>query len=130
MTNKAPTADPAAVTLAELHALYFGLPDPTPDTLGEQAARTRRAIIDRTRDLLVEIDYADLRVGDIASACRISRASFYAYFKDKRDVLALLVAGSYRECLRVIGMWDALPPDPESDMLSRVDGYLVLTPGA
>jgi AcrR family transcriptional regulator len=114
MTQKATsTIDPAAVTLAELHALYYGLPDPTPESLGEQAARTRRAIIDGTRELLVRIDYADLLVGDIAAACGISRASFYAYFKDKRDVIALLVAGSYRACLRVVELWDALPADPD-----------------
>ena len=119
MTQKATsTIDPAAVTLAELHALYFGLPDPTPDALGEQAARTRRSIIDRTRELLVQIDYADLKVGDVAAACGISRASFYAYFKDKRDVVALLVAGSYRDCLRVIGRWDALPQDPDLDAVT------------
>lgn len=109
------------LTLAELFALYQGLPDPVPDALRPNAARTRRAIIDSTRALIARRGYEAVRIADIAVACHISRATFYTYFKDKREVMALLAMASFRECLTVIERWPTLPVE---DWIREYNAFL------
>jgi AcrR family transcriptional regulator len=76
---------------------------------GPRAARTREAIVAATRALFLERGYAGTRIANITDACGISRAGFYTYFKDKREIFDVLGKSAYREVLEVVGEWDALP---------------------
>jgi TetR/AcrR family transcriptional regulator len=91
------------------------------DVLGRRAARTRQAIIDAARRLFLERGYAGTRISDITDACRISRAGFYTYFRDKREVFHLLGESAYRDSIRVMGLWDSIPePCALDDVVSWV----------
>ena len=48
-------------------------------------------MLDATRQLLAEVGYEILTMGDIAAAVGIGRTTIYQYFRDKEDVLASLV---------------------------------------
>ncbi|MCO1659167.1 TetR/AcrR family transcriptional regulator [Pseudonocardia humida] len=99
-------------------------PPPAGDPAG-RAARTRTAIIDATRALFLERGYAGTRISDITAACGISRAGFYNYFKDKRDVFILLGSAAFRELLDVVARWDSLPtPATSADVIGWVRDYL------
>lgn len=77
--------------------------------LGPRAARTREAILAASRELFLRHGYAGTTVADITDACAISRAGFYSYFRDKRDVFTHLGRGVHAECLAVVESWDELP---------------------
>ena len=56
--------------------------------------RNGQAFLDATTDLLGEgTAFADLGVGQIAEAAGFSRPTFYAHFRDKRELLLTLGAG-------------------------------------
>lgn len=67
--------------------------------------RTRSAILDASRRLFLERGYAGTPINAITEACGISRAGFYTYFKDKREIFNVLGQNSYREVLAVIAEW-------------------------
>jgi AcrR family transcriptional regulator len=96
-------------------------------TLGWRAARTRQAILDATRQLFLDQGYAGTRINNITDACGISRAGFYTYFKDKREVFEVLGASAYRDTIDVINGWDALPrPCTREDVESWIRRYFEL----
>jgi TetR/AcrR family transcriptional regulator len=71
--------------------------------------RTRSAIVEATRRLFLERGYAGTPINAITEACGISRAGFYTYFKDKREVFNLLGKTAYHDVLAVIAEWEQLP---------------------
>jgi AcrR family transcriptional regulator len=89
------------------------LDEPESDTaegkLGQRAARTRNAILEASKQLFLERGYAGTRISNITDACGISRAGFYTYFKDKREIFNSLGEVTYHELIDVIGAWDDLP---------------------
>ena len=76
---------------------------------GSRAERTREAILDAARRLFYERGYAGVAVNAITEACGISRAGFYTYFKDKREIFDILSERAYRDLRDVLGRWSALP---------------------
>src|ERR1022692_2205409 len=64
--------------------------------------RTRSAILDASRQLFLQRGYAGTPVNAITAACGISRAGFYTYFKDKREIFNVLGQNAYRSVLAVI----------------------------
>lgn len=76
--------------------------------LGIRALRTRQTILDATRQLFLDRGYAGTRINNITDACGISRAGFYTYFKDKRDVMRVLGETTNADTLSVIGEWDQI----------------------
>ena len=78
--------------------------------------RTRSAILQASRRLFLERGYAGTPVNAITEACGISRAGFYTYFKDKREIFNELGENAYREALAVIGEWSdsAESPGPQA----------------
>lgn len=85
------------------------------EPLGRRALRTREAILDASRKLFLERGYAGTRINNITDACGISRAGFYTYFKDKREVFNLLGRTAYDDILAVIARWDDMPTHPSLD---------------
>ena len=53
---------------------------------GGRGERTRALILESSRRLFLERGYAGTPINAITEACGISRAAFYTYFKDKREV--------------------------------------------
>ena len=90
--------------------------------------RTREAILDASRTLFLERGYAGTRINNITDACGISRAGFYTYFRDKREIFNVLGETTYREILLVVGRWDTMPrpctrPDVE-DWVRRYFAFM------
>jgi AcrR family transcriptional regulator len=86
--------------------------------------RTRAAILDASRRLFLERGYAGTPINAITEACGISRAGFYTYFKDKREIFNVLGKAAYREVLAVIAEWaDAEAPFGPADIESWVGHY-------
>lgn len=67
--------------------------------------RTRTAILDASSRLFLERGYAGTPINAITEACGISRAGFYTYFKDKREIFNVLGETAYHDILAVIGEW-------------------------
>ncbi|GAB05682.1 TetR family transcriptional regulator [Gordonia amarae] len=82
---------------------------------GSRAERTREAILDAARQLFYERGYAGVAVNAITEACGISRAGFYTYFKDKREIFDILSERAYRDLREVLARWSELPTDCSAD---------------
>jgi TetR/AcrR family transcriptional regulator len=82
----------------------------TVDTLDAgRGERTRSAILDASRRLFLQRGYAGTPINAITEACGISRAGFYTYFKDKREVFNILGETAYHDVLTVIAEWERFP---------------------
>jgi AcrR family transcriptional regulator len=113
-------AQQAAIT--EIPESDLGSEDASP--LGWRAARTREAIIEATRKLFLERGYAGTRISNITDACGISRAGFYTYFRDKREVFNTIGEETYQEILSVVALWPSLPnPCSFADVVQWVRTY-------
>lgn len=64
--------------------------------------RTRSAILDASRRLFLERGFRGTPINAITEACGISRAGFYTYFKDKREIFSVLGETAYHDVLGVI----------------------------
>lgn len=62
-------------------------PPPKGMTRAESKARNRRALLDATRDILLERGYAGLSASAVSSRAGVGQSSFYAHFKDKDDLV-------------------------------------------
>jgi TetR/AcrR family transcriptional regulator len=92
--------------------------------LGVRALRTRQSILDAASRLFLDLGYAGTRINNITDACGISRAGFYTYFDDKREVFNVLGESAYRDVLEVIGRWERLPvPCALDDVVGWVREY-------
>jgi len=86
--------------------------------------RTRSSILDASRRLFLERGYAGTPINAITEACGISRAGFYTYFKDKREIFNVLGKNAYRDALAVIAEWaDADDPFGPADIRAWVGRY-------
>lgn len=81
--------------------------------------RTRQSILEASRQLFLTRGYAGTPINAITEACGISRAGFYTYFKDKRDVFNVLGEDAYHDVLAVIGRWKSLPQPYQLDDVRR-----------
>jgi TetR/AcrR family transcriptional regulator len=94
---------------------------PVDSTRGE---RTRSAILDASRQLFLERGFAGTPINAITETCGISRAGFYTYFKDKREIFNVLGTTAYHDILAVIAEWaDAREPFEPNDIREWVGRY-------
>lgn len=56
-------------------------------TVDRRARRTRQALHEALIQLIIERDYDEITVMDIADAANVGRSTFYAHFTDKDDLL-------------------------------------------
>lgn len=97
---------------------------PERESDGTRGERTRAAILAASRRLFLERGYAGTPITAITEACGISRAGFYTYFKDKREIFNVLGKTAYREALAVIAEWaDADAPFGPADVRAWVGHY-------
>lgn len=64
--------------------------------------RTRSAILEASRELFLKRGFNGTPINAITEACGISRAGFYTYFKDKREIFNVLGKTAYHDVLAVI----------------------------
>ena len=57
---------------------------------GRKAQRTRARLLEAARQCFTERGYQGSSVGDIAGAAEVSLGTFYQYFTDRADILAVL----------------------------------------
>ena len=69
--------------------------------------RTHQLLQTALRDLLMEQTFSDITVQDIAARAGVNRATFYAHFTDKYDLLNTSVRESFQARLAA-----ELPPNP------------------
>ena len=81
--------------------------------------RTRAAIIESSRQLFLDRGYAGTPINAITEACGISRAGFYTYFKDKREVFSVLGATAYRDLMNVLDEWSTLSRPQDAAQVRR-----------
>jgi AcrR family transcriptional regulator len=81
--------------------------------------RTRALILEASRKLFLERGYAGTPINAITEACGISRAGFYTYFKDKREVFNILGETVYHDALAVIAEWEDFPKSYGLDDVTR-----------
>ncbi|MEX5637297.1 TetR/AcrR family transcriptional regulator [Parafrankia sp. FMc2] len=79
------------------------------ERLGQRALRTRQRILDTSKQLFLERGYAGTSVNSITTACGISRAGLYTYFRDKREIFEILGTRTHREILTVVESLENLP---------------------
>ena len=98
--------------------------DPSGSKLGPRAMRTRQAILHASKQLFLDRGYAGTRVNNITDACGISRAGFYTYFRDKREIFNTLGGQTYHELQELISALDELPrPCARADLKTWVRKY-------
>lgn len=91
---------------------------------GSRGERTRSAILEASRQLFLERGYAGTPINAITEVCGISRAGFYTYFKDKREIFNVLGKNAYREVLAVIAEWaEAVEPFGANEIRAWVGHY-------
>jgi AcrR family transcriptional regulator len=90
--------------------------------------RTRSAILEASRQLFLERGYAGTPINAITEACGISRAGFYTYFKDKREIFNVLGETAYHDALAVIAEWAdtgrRFGPDDVRSWVARYFDYM------
>jgi AcrR family transcriptional regulator len=85
--------------------------------------RTRLAILEASRQLFLERGYAGTPINAITAACGISRAGFYTYFKDKREIFNVIGQTVYRDLLVVLDKWGSPDPVRLIDLHTLVERY-------
>jgi TetR/AcrR family transcriptional regulator len=91
---------------------------------GSRGERTRSAILDASRRLFLERGYGGMPINAITEACGISRAGFYTYFKDKREIFNVLGETAYHDALTVIAEWaEAAEPFGPAEVRAWVGHY-------
>jgi AcrR family transcriptional regulator len=55
--------------------------------------------MDSLRMLLAERDYAEISIGDIAERATVNRATFYAHYTDKQDLLAGMLRQEFEDLI-------------------------------
>src|SRR5581483_857550 len=93
-----------------------------PDRAGgdRAAGELREAILTATAGLLATTSFGDLAVGDILTAARVSRGSFYFYFDSKHDVLAELVRRAVAAGHAAAEPWLAGPDEPAAALRAGI----------
>lgn len=85
---------------------------------------TRRSILDGAKASFAAKGYSGTTVADITQQSRVTRAGFYYYFRDKRELFLELGAETYRMTVRVAGSLSEVPEAAsEQDIRSWVDAW-------
>jgi len=84
------------------------------EPLTARGARTRDALVQAARKVFERDGFLSARVTDIADAAGVAHGSFYTYFKDKKEILAAVLAELQEEMLHPRLSRTALDDDPAS----------------
>ncbi len=84
----------------------------------------RRAILDRSAELFSEHGYDRASMNKIATACGVSKANLYHYYKDKDELLFDVIRFHLEELLQVIEAADRPNLAPEARLRELVAALL------
>lgn len=91
--------------------------------VGPRAERTRRALVDSAWELFRTRGYTGTTVADIAKNAKVSLATFYQYFSELNDVLAVIVVDFIRDSLgRGLDQWDV--GEGREGLRRRIDSFI------
>lgn len=76
-----------------------------------RSKRTRRVLQDALSDLLRTKGFGDINVADITAKAEVNRATFYAHYTDKYDLLNARIRSTFQDLLD-----KKLPPNPTFSM--------------
>lgn len=89
-----------------------------------KSALTREAILDAARVVFARQGYRGTSVTDIAEGLHVTRANFYYYYRDKKQLFIELGTETYKESFAAIDAFDDLNNPPElGDIRRWVDLY-------
>ena len=94
------------------------------EPLTARGARTRDALVQAARKVFERDGFLNARVTDIADAAGVAHGSFYSYFKDKKEILAAVLAELQEEMLHPRLSRTALDDDPAAAVEEANRGYL------
>lgn len=72
-------------------------------TRKEQAARSRKKLLDAAQELITKKGYDAVSISDITKACGMSPGNFYTYFKSKEDIILVNEREPYDSFLNELG---------------------------
>jgi len=78
-------------------------------TLSRQAEERRDKILEAALEVISRKGFHKTSIADIAGRSRVSRATVYQYFADKRDVLVALADRMERTIIGTVDAWVPLP---------------------
>jgi len=86
--------------------------------------RTRQLLQDAFRSLTLEKDFKKITVRDITDRATVNRATFYAHFTDKYELLDSMISDSFREnLLRKLNCDDVFNRASISDLFIFMCGF-------
>ncbi len=94
------------------------------EPLTARGARTRDALVSAAGKVFERDGFLSARVTDIADAAGVAHGSFYTYFKDKKEILAAVLAELQEEMLHPRLSRTALDDDPAAAVEEANRGYL------
>lgn len=68
--------------------------------LDPRVVRTRQLIKDALFVLASKKDFKDITIGEITEKAMVNRATFYAHFSDKYDLLEIAISDNFKETLK------------------------------
>ena len=74
--------------------------NPLPTKVDPRIKRTRKLLQQAFQELMTDRGFQDISVQDIADRAGINRATFYAHFEDKYDLLRASVSDALEQQLR------------------------------
>ncbi|MEG2184431.1 MAG: TetR/AcrR family transcriptional regulator [Cloacibacillus sp.] len=86
-------------------------------TRKEQAALTRKKIIQVAEDLIREKGHDAIRISDIVHACQMSSGNFYYYFGSLKELFEEI------DNIKFYESFHSLHPHGSGTVLSRIDSY-------
>jgi AcrR family transcriptional regulator len=86
----------------------------------------KKKILDAAGHILVKEGYRNLSIRKISSRIEYSPAAIYHYFKDKEEIVSLIVAEGYGGILERLKNLRVIPEDPEATFLSMARSYVAL----
>lgn len=84
----------------------------------------RKKIIDAASDILIKEGYKNLSIRKIANKIEYSPGTIYHYFKDKAEIVILIVEEGYGNILKVISSIPLDTENPDKTMENTLRAYI------
>jgi AcrR family transcriptional regulator len=95
-------------------------------TLGPRALSTVRQIKASAQEALRIKGYADTTIEDIADLAKVSRPTFYTYFRNKDEIMLALIGDALAAVTSVLRHVDAVDVDSTDSVRSWVEDYIAV----
>lgn len=86
----------------------------------------KEKILKAAKEILLKEGYEALSIRKIAEKIEYSPGIIYHYFKDKSEIVALVVSEGYEEILKTISIIKIDPENPEDAIIKNLKAYINL----